>query len=195
MEPYALCLPWGEGIRAIVPTAFRCLFSQMPGRSLPGAILSRESTTVRPRRPWHEPSCCLPPCSGRNNLRCVPEIRNTGKCLGRENRNSVRVIITRFLFEPPRATSLLKLPLEQSENPPGRSSVPLAGSFPLRQTNSSCRRSFRMTATVAAPGVGLNSKRKPQSSHCFDFFRYAPRSAVSCISGRSGIVRKDCRAS
>ena len=146
MEPYALCLPWGEGIRAIVPTAFRCLFSQMPGRSLPGAILSRESTTVRPRRPWHEPSCCLPPCSGRNNLRCVPEIRNTGKCWAGKTGIPCGLLPTRFLL-------LLPVPLPpQSENPPGRSSVPLAGSFPLRQTNSSCR-SFRMTATVAALGL------------------------------------------
>ena len=98
MEPYALCLPWGEGIRAIVPTAFRCLFSQMPGRSLPGAILSRESTTVRPRRPWHEPSCCLPPCSGRNNLRCVPEIRNTGKCWAGKTGIPCGLLPTRFLL-------------------------------------------------------------------------------------------------
>ena len=112
MEPYALCLPLGEGIRAIVPTAFRCLFSRMPGRSLPGAILSRESTTVRPRRPWHEPGCCLPPCSGRNNLRCVPEIRNTGKCWAgkteipcgllpvRESAGQVERAFGRFLSPP-----------------------------------------------------------------------------------------------
>ena len=150
MEPYALCLPWGEGIRAIVPTAFRCLFSRMPGRSLPGAILSRESTTVRLRRPWHEPGYCLPPYSGRNNLRYVPEIRNTGKCWAGKTGIPCGYFQPGFFFYfPCHSSSLLS---KQSENPPGRSSVPLAGSFPLRQTNSSCR-SFRMTATVAALGL------------------------------------------
>ena len=57
----------------------------------------------------------------------------------------------RFTSLTSRATpsSLLS---KQSENPPGRSSVPLAGSFPLRHVSSSCR-SFRMTATVAALGL------------------------------------------